>query len=72
MATNKPEVKQEVAEAVEVATSKLTNNTKGLRSINGIRVLPGKSVDVTREQVVAINKNPCAMAWIASGDFSLV
>lgn len=56
----------------EITTAKITNNTKGLRHVVGIKLLPGKSVEITREQVVDINKNPCAMAWIKQGDLTLV
>ena len=56
---------------VEAKPAKLTNNTKGLRGVAGIKILPGKSVEVTREQVEMINKNPCAMAWIKQGDLTL-
>ena len=57
---------------VKAGTSKLTNNTKGLRGVAGIKVLPGETVEVTREQVVLINKNPCAMSWVKCGDLTLV
>ena len=49
----------------------LTNNTKGLRHVAGVKVLPGKSVKLSDEQLKAVEANPVAMAWIDSGDLSL-
>lgn len=63
--------KDEQEVEVEVEVHKLTNNTKGLRGVAGIKILPGESVELTREQVEMVNKNPCAMDWIKSGDLSL-
>lgn len=49
----------------------LTNNTKGLRHVVGFKVLPGKSVELTAEQVELVMDNPVAKAWIEAGDLSL-
>ncbi len=55
----------------KATTATLTNNTKGLRGVCGHKLLPGKSVELSREEVVKVNANPCAMAWVKSGDLSL-
>ena len=66
MAKSSKVVEQEV-----VKSFILVNNTKGLRGVCGHKLLPGKAVEVSREQVAQINKNPVAMAWIECGDLSL-
>jgi len=49
----------------------LTNNTKGLRGVAGIKVMPGQSVVLTDEQLQLVKQNPAAMAWVKNGDLSL-
>lgn len=49
----------------------LTNNTKGLRHVAGVKVLPGKSVTLSAEQLKSVESNPVAMAWVKNGDLSL-
>lgn len=61
----------ELEDEPEAKTYTLTNNTKGLRGVCGHKLLPGKSVELSREEVVKVNANPCAMAWVKSGDLSL-
>lgn len=60
-----------MAEAAKTATKVLTNNTKGLRHVAGVKVLPGKSVELTADQLKLVEANEIAMAWIKSGDLSL-
>lgn len=55
----------------EVKTKTLTNNTKGLRHVVGLKVLPGKSVAVDAAAEKLIKANPVAVAWIESGDLTL-
>ena len=58
---------------VKSATKTLTNNTKGLRRVAGVKVLPGKSVELTPEQLKLVEdpKNVVVQAWIKSGDISV-
>ena len=62
--TSKPTVKSTSAKT-------LTNNTKGLRHIAGVKVLPGKTVTLTDAQEKSVNANKVALAWIEKGDFTL-
>lgn len=62
----KVEIKEEA-----VKLKALTNNTKGLRHVAGVKVLPGKSVKLSAEQLKSVEANPVAMAWVKSGDLSL-
>lgn len=55
----------------EAKTKTLTNNTKGLRHVAGFKILPGKSVELTADQVKVVQANNVAVAWIESGDLSL-
>lgn len=57
--------------AAEAKKKLLTNNTVGLRHVAGVKVLPGKSVDIDSDQEKAIKANPVAVAWIENGDLSL-
>jgi hypothetical protein len=57
--------------AVEAKPKTLTNNTKGLRHVVGIKVLPGQTVDITEQQLNLIDANPVAKDWVESGDLSL-
>lgn len=50
----------------------LTNKTKGLRHVAGVKILPGQSVELNAEQLKAVEANPVAMAWIEKGDLKLV
>lgn len=52
-------------------TKSLKNNTKGLRHVAGVKILPGKSVPLSAEQLKAIKANKVAMAWVSSGDLTL-
>ncbi len=68
----KTEVKAETkAEVKSEKVMKLKNNTKGLRHVAGVKVLPGKSVELSPAQLKAVNENPVALAWIKSGDLTL-
>lgn len=53
----------------------LTNNTKGLRYVAGVRVFPGKdhAVELTDEQFKAVTdpKNKVVQAWIQRGDIEV-
>ena len=49
----------------------LTNNTKGLRHVAGVKILPGKSVTLSAEQLKLVEANPVAMAWVESKDLTL-
>lgn len=60
-----------MAEAAKSAAKVLTNNTKGLRHVAGVKVLPGKSVELTADQLKLVEANEIAMAWVKSGDLSL-
>lgn len=63
---------KQTAEAKAAAGSKtLKNNTKGLRHVAGVKVLPGSSVELSSDQLKAVQANEVAMAWIDNGDLSL-
>lgn len=60
-----------MAGATQKGGKVLTNNTKGLRHVAGVKVLPGQNVELSPEQVKQVEANEVAMAWVKSGDLSL-
>lgn len=70
----KLKAEQEAAPKAEAEAAKvfhLKNNTKGLRHVAGVKVLPGKSVELDADQLQSVKANAIAMAWINSGELSL-
>lgn len=55
----------------EQKAKSLENNTKGLRHVAGVKVLPGKSVELSADQLKAVQANKVAMAWVKCGDLTL-
>lgn len=61
-----------MAEKKEVEkVTHLKNNTKGLRHVAGVKVMPSAEVELSPEQLEAVKSNTVAMAWIEAGDLSL-
>lgn len=56
----------------EAKLKTLTNNTKGLRHVAGVKILPGQSITLTADQLKQVQANTVALAWVKSGDLSLV